>query len=134
MVKVEVSLDPGVIVIVSTDKHFVKPCFDGKLDFSPPVEDIAGDRFPLGGGRLDYLENREVAALVYQRRKHIINVFVWPNHAGSNSTRRIESQQGYYIVRWSRGGFQFWAASDVAGSDLTEFVQLLQTHSAPGLK
>jgi anti-sigma factor RsiW len=120
--------------VVSTDQHTVKPWFDGKLDFSPPVEDLASDGFPLVGGRLDYVENREVAALIYQRRKHFINVFVWPNPAGFNSTEAIESQQGYNIMRWSRGGFQFWAVSDVAASDLAEFVRLLETRTPPESK
>ena len=120
--------------VASTDQHTVKPWFDGKLDFSPPVEDLANDGFPLAGGRLDYVEGREVAALIYQRRKHLINVFVWPNPTESNSTQAIESRQGYNIMRWSRGGFQFWAVSDVAASDLAEFVRLLETRVPPDSK
>lgn len=120
--------------VVSTDQHTVKPWFDGKLDFSPPVEDLASDGFPLIGGRLDYLEGREVAALIYQRREHFINVFVWPNPAGSNSTQAIGARQSYHIMRWSRGGFQFWTVSDVAASDLAEFVRLLKTCAPPESK
>jgi anti-sigma factor RsiW len=117
--------------VASTDQHTVKPWFDGKLDFSPPVEDLASDGYPLVGGRLDYLEGREVAALVYQRRKHFINAFVWPNPGGSNSARAVESRQGYNLMRWSRGGFQFWAASDVSAPDLAEFVRLLESRVSP---
>jgi anti-sigma factor RsiW len=115
--------------VASTDQHTVKPWFDGKLDFSPPVEDLASDGFPLVGGRLDYLEGREVAALVYQRRKHLINVFVWPDPSGTSSTQTIEPRQGYNIMKWSRSGFQFWAVSDVAAPDLAEFARLLQVRT-----
>ena len=116
--------------VASTDQHTVKPWFDGKLDFSPPVEDLAGDEFPLIGGRLDYLEGREVAALVYQRRKHFINVFVWPDASGPSPARAIEPRRGYNVVRWSSGGFQFWAVSDVSAADLAEFVRLLEARLA----
>ena len=120
--------------VVSTDQHTVKPWFDGKLDFSPPVEDLASDGFPLVGGRLDYVEDRAVAALVYQRRKHFINVFVWTDSAGPSPTQPIESRQGYNITRWSHGGFQFWAISDVSAPELAEFVQILGARIPPGSK
>jgi mycothiol system anti-sigma-R factor len=129
------SLEANHLVdVVSTDQHTVKPWFDGKLDFAPPVEDLASDGFPLIGGRLDYLQGREVAALVYQRRKHFINLFVWPDASGSNTRPAMESMQGYNLLRWSRGGFHFWAASDVSAGDLEEFVRLLDARLSPGSK
>jgi anti-sigma factor RsiW len=120
--------------VVSTDQHTVKPWFDGKLDFSPPVEDLASEGFPLLGGRLDYLGGREVAALVYQRRKHFINLFVWPDSSGSNAAPATWPQQGYNLMRWSEGGFHFWAASDVSAPDLAEFVRLVQARISPASK
>lgn len=112
--------------VPSSDQHTVKPWFDGKLDFSPPVKDLSGDGFPLVGGRLDYLEHRPVAALVYQRRKHFINLFIWPS--AEDSKQKTEMRQGYNLFHWTRSGMTYWAASDLSGTELQEFVRLVQGH------
>jgi len=114
------ALQPGHLQdVASEDRHTVKPWFDGKLDFAPPVKDLAAVRFPLTGGRLDYLDGRPVAALVYQRDKHVINLFVWPG-IGDTPPQTAE-RQGYNVVRWSEGGMNFWAVSDVEMAQLKQF-------------
>jgi anti-sigma factor (TIGR02949 family) len=118
------SLQAGHLAdIQSTDQHTVKPWFDGKLDFAPPVRDFANDGFPLLGGRLDVLDGKTVAALVYGRRKHIINVFVSPADSSAHATRSGETQ-GYHWLAWRNGGFDFVAVSDVNSADLQQLSQL----------
>jgi anti-sigma factor RsiW len=117
--------------VVSSDQHTVKPWLDTKLDFAPPVVDLAGEGFSLVGGRLDYLENRPVAALVYQRRKHFINLFVWPAASDSAKTTKAMSHQGYQLLHWVQADFNYWAVSDVNKDDLQTLKHLFEERVAP---
>jgi anti-sigma factor RsiW len=119
------SLQPGHLEdVVSTDQHTVKPWFDGRLDFAPPVRDLASDGYPLQGGRLDIVHGRTVAVLVYARRKHLINVFIWPT-TERDSPPQSGSQLGYQWVDWRKGGMELCAVSDVSATDLGALQGLL---------
>jgi anti-sigma factor RsiW len=115
--------------VQSSKAHTVKPWFEGKLDFSPPVHDLAGQGFPLLGGRLDYLDNRPVAALVYGRRKHLINLFIWRAADSPESTPSSTTRQGYHLVNWTHSGMTFWAVSNLNESELEDFARLIQEKS-----
>ena len=110
----------------STDQHTVKPWFQGKLDFSPPVDDLAPEGFPLVGGRLDDLSGRPVAALVYQRRQHTIDVFVWPAADSHEAPADARTLRGFQVRHWTRRGMAFWAVSDLNDTELDQFVHHLE--------
>jgi anti-sigma factor RsiW len=112
--------------VASADQHIVKPWFTGKVTFSPPVADLANQGFPLLGGRLDVLEEQPVAALIYQRRKHFINLFIWPSARTVSAREKSLAQRGYNLVHWTEGGMDYWAVSDVNRGDLQEFTQAVR--------
>jgi len=114
--------------VISSDQHTVKPWFTGKLDYSPLVVDLAAQGFPLVGGRLDYLGNHPVAALVYRADRHVINLFTWPatyTPNGSGPEPVGSMQQGFHVLRWSQGGMTYWAVSDAGEERLRQLARLL---------
>ncbi|RQQ10820.1 anti-sigma factor family protein [Burkholderia stagnalis] len=114
--------------VVSTDRHTVKPWFDGKLDFAPPVRDFAQAGYPLVGGRLDYVGGRAVAVLVYRYKRHPIDVYVWPGDS-AGATPRIDEQHGYHVARWSAGHMNYWAITDAGARELDGLVERMRAGS-----
>jgi anti-sigma factor RsiW len=117
--------------VPSSDQHTVKPWFNGKLDFSPKVDNLADQGFPLIGGRLDYLGGRSVAALVYQRHQHYINLFIWPSNGTQEKEESSTRLQGYNLVHWKGGSMECWAVSDLNEGELRQFADLVQKPPAP---
>lgn len=111
--------------VASTDQHTVKPWFSGKLDFSPPVADFSAAGYPLVGGRLDYLNSHTVAALVYQHRKHVINVFVWPAADAHDAIAPAVTQQGFHVIRGTHADMAYCVVSDLNADELATFARLL---------
>jgi anti-sigma factor RsiW len=108
-----------LVDVQTSDRHTVKPWFDGKIDFAPPVVDLVDAGYPLVGGRLDYVDQKTAAAVVYRRRAHVINLFIWPGQAPS--APELVRRKGYALVHWGRGGLIYWAVSDVDAEDLQNF-------------
>jgi len=114
--------------VATTDQHVVKPWFNGRIDFAPPVVDLVEQGFPLVGGRLDYIDGRVVPALVYQRRLHTINLFIRPLGTFASPLGATARRDGYSLVRWTQDGLEFWAVSDVDPADLQVFQRDLSQH------
>jgi anti-sigma factor RsiW len=107
--------------VPSTDQHTVKPWFNGKLDYAPDVKDFAAAGFPLIGGRVDYIDRRPVAVLVYKRRQHVINLFIWP---AATSVATPKSDNGFNLLSWNQSGMNFCAISDLGDEELQQFADL----------
>ena len=112
--------------VPSSDNHTVKPWFDGKLDFIPPVSDFSPQGFPLVGGRLDIVDGHDVAVLVYARRKHFINLFVWPYREKEANFASSGSHQGYNWLRWRSDDVEFCLVSDASAADLLQLEDLVR--------
>ena len=110
----------------SSDRHEVGPWFAGKVDFKPLVKDLTDEGFPLTGGRLDYLDGRPVAAVIYKRRLHVINLFQWPADRSPDAEPKGETLRGYNLFHWIANGTHFWAVSDLNAGELEQFVHLIQ--------
>jgi anti-sigma factor RsiW len=117
--------------VLSSNQHTVKPWFEGKLDFAPSVLDLSAQGFPLVGGRLDFLDGRPVAALVYRYRLHVINLFTWPSEQSGAATPQSGSTQGYNTIHWTQSGMRYWVVSDLAAPQLEKFVQLVREEYPP---
>jgi mycothiol system anti-sigma-R factor len=113
--------------VLTSDRHTVKPWFDGKLDFSPQVRDLDAAGFVLVGGRLDVLHGRRVAAIVYRRRLHAINLFQWPESAADSSPTGADAGDGYTTVHWTQDGMAYWAVSNLDAAEMTEFANAFGT-------
>jgi len=108
--------------VVSTDRHTVKPWFQGRLDYAPPVFDLAADGFPLMGGRIEHVRGNVVATLAYARERHVIDVFVWPSTAQQAPARSM--RKGFNVLHWSDGSMQYWAVSDLERAEMERFARL----------
>ena len=115
-----------LVDVVSSDQHTVKPWFDGKIDFAPEVRDLSANGFPLVGGRLDYLDGKTIAALVYHRNKHPINLFITPAPTSRTPSPTVITRRGYNVFSWTNNGMKYWAVSDLNQTELREFTELFE--------
>lgn len=114
--------------VASSDRHTVKPWFQGRLDYAPPVFELAAEGFPLLGGRIKHVRGKVVATLTYARHRHVVDVFVWPGTAHSAPTRSVRN--GFNVMHWSDGSMQYWIVSDLERSEIESFTRLWQQRAA----
>lgn len=114
--------------VVSSDRHTVKPWFQGRLDYAPPVFDLASDGFPLMGGRIEQVRGNGVATLSYARNRHVIDVFIWPSSAPQAPVRSL--RKGFNVLHWADGSMEYWAISDLERPEMERFTQVWQQRSA----
>ena len=125
------TMEQHLVDVETSDRHTVKPWFNGRVDFAPPVVDLKDEGFPLVGGRMDYVDSKTVAAIVYRRNKHVVNLFVWKAKPGLSEAWAAKSRDGYSVEHWTQDGLEFWAVSDIESRDLKTFHQAFAklTHS-----
>lgn len=116
------------IEVASSDRHTVKPWYVGKLDFSPPVTDFAAEGFPLAGGRVDFVGGRTVAALVYGRHEHMVDVYAWPAPVSARASLEASERRGFNVLHWTAGGMTYWLASDLEMAEMKRLAALLEAH------
>lgn len=115
--------------VASSDPGLIKPWLNAKLNFPPPIPDLKSENYTLQGGRLDYVEDHPVAALIYTRRKHVINLFLWPSAEPASQMVYQGSRQGYRLCGWTAGGMTYWAVSDVGAPEMMFFAEAVQAHT-----
>ena len=118
-------LQDAPIQVASSDAHTVKPWFMGRIDFAPDIKDLTAEGFPLAGGRLDYIGERRVGAIVYRRHKHVVNVFMWPAEQAAPIAAQAVVHKGYNLLSWSKGGLTYWAISDLNDGEMRQLQGLL---------
>lgn len=122
------TLAEHLVDVQTSDRHVVKPWFNGRVDFAPPVIDLIDQGYPLVGGRLDYIDHRVVAALVFHRNRHVVNLFIWPSKGDGREPDAV-ARGGYSVVHWTSRGLEFWAVSDIEAKDLKSFEDAFKAHA-----
>jgi anti-sigma factor RsiW len=118
---IRVGMSDHAVEVASSDRHTVKPWFAGRIDYSPPVHDLTAEGFPLLGGRVDLVDGRKVAVLVYRRNQHRLALTLWPSSSSGNATPSLAQRDGFALADWRHGGFEMRAVADLAPSEMKSF-------------